>query len=225
MQFHIGGNIIECAESYKYLGVVLDEFINFENTTNVIVLSGGMALGAIIGKFRDIQNMGFETFTQLFERCVTSIMEYGSPCWGFKQFSKYDNVLNSDIRFFLGVHRFTPIPFLYSEMLWQCTRYRQWLNMIRYWNHIIAMDNQRLTKRVFLNDYLLKRGNWSKEISEIFHKLDLNSVFTDMHECPLKIIQDKLHKVFLKIWNMILITDPNYEFSNIQQWQITYRNI
>ena len=60
------------------------------------------------------------------------------------------------------------------------------------------MDNQRLTKRVFLNDYLLKKGNWSKEISEIFRKLDLNSVFTDMHECPLNIIRDKLHKVFFE---------------------------
>ena len=93
---------------------------------------------------------------------------------------------------------FTPIPFLYSEMVWQCTRYRQWLNMISYWNHFIAMDNQRLTKRGFLNDYLLKKGNWSKEIWEIFHKLDLNSVFTDMHKCPLNIIRDKLHRVFFE---------------------------
>ena len=52
--------------------------------------------------------MGFETFTQLFERCVTPIMEYGSSCWGFKQFSKCDNVQNLAIRFFLGVHRFHP---------------------------------------------------------------------------------------------------------------------
>ena len=68
--------------------------------------------------------------------------------------------------------------------------------MIRYWNHLIAMDNQRLTKKVFLNDYLLKRGNWSQEISEIFHKLDLNSVFTYMNACLLNIIRDKLHKEF-----------------------------
>ena len=75
-------------------------------------------------------------------------MEYGSSCWGFKQISKCDNVQNRAIRFVLGVLRFTPISFLYSEMLWQCTRYRQWLNMIRYWNQLIAMDNQRLTKIV-----------------------------------------------------------------------------
>ena len=96
--------------------------------------------------------------------------------------NKYNDVQNRANRFFLSVHRFTSIPFLYSEMLWQCTRYRQRLNMIGYWNHVIAMDNQRLTKRVFSNEYHLKRGNWSKEISQIFHKLDLNSVFTDMNE-------------------------------------------
>ena len=124
VQFHIGENIIEYAE-YKYLGVVLDEFLNFENTANVMALSASRALGAIIGKFSDIKNMGFETFTQLFERCVTPIMEYGSSCRGFKQFSKCDNVQNRAFRFFLGVQRFTPIPFLYSEMLWQCTSYRQ----------------------------------------------------------------------------------------------------
>ena len=71
VQFHIGENIIEYAESYKYLGVILDEFSNFENTANVIALSAS------------IKNLGFETFTQLFERCVTPIMEYGSSFWGF----------------------------------------------------------------------------------------------------------------------------------------------
>ena len=81
VQFHTGENFIEYAVSYKYLGIVLDEFLNFENTANVIALSASRALGAIIGKFRDIENMGFETFTQLFERCVTPIMEYGSSCW------------------------------------------------------------------------------------------------------------------------------------------------
>ena len=62
-------------------------------------------------------------------------------------------------------------------------------------------DHQRLTKRVLLNDYLLKMSNsfWSKEILEIFHKLDLNSVFTDMHECPLNIIRDKFNKEFVGI--------------------------
>ena len=65
--------------------------------------------------------------------------------------------------------------------------------MIGYWNHLIAMDNQRLTKIVFSNDYHLKRGNWSKEISQLFHKLDVNSVFTDMNEWLLNITRDKLH--------------------------------
>ena len=54
VEFHIGKNIIEYAESYKHLGIVLDEFLNFENTAYVIVLSVSTTLEAIIGKFRDI---------------------------------------------------------------------------------------------------------------------------------------------------------------------------
>ena len=74
-----------------------------ENTA-MIALSANRALEAIIGKFRVIQNMG----------------------WGFKQY--FFNGIMFRIRFFLGAHRLTRIPFIYSEMLWQCTRYRQWLN-------------------------------------------------------------------------------------------------
>ena len=96
--------------------------------TYVIMLIGEMAGELIHSHYRCDEH---RTHTQAY------IIGYVSLCWGFKQFSKCDNVQNRAIRFFLGVYGFNPIPFLYSEMLWQSTRYRQWINTIRYWNRLI----------------------------------------------------------------------------------------
>ena len=57
------------------------------------------------------------------------------------------------MRYFLGVHGFTPVPALNGEMGWLPSRFRRYLNTIRLWNRLIKMDNNCLTKTIFLWDY------------------------------------------------------------------------
>ncbi len=61
---------------YKYLGVFLDEFLNFDKHCEAICNSAGRALGAIISKFSYFRNIGIKTFDKLFTSNVESVMSY-----------------------------------------------------------------------------------------------------------------------------------------------------
>ncbi len=56
---------IECVSEYKYLGILLDEHMDFGKTANLLANSAGRALGAVINKIRMNKDVGFNTFTTL----------------------------------------------------------------------------------------------------------------------------------------------------------------
>ena len=53
--FTLGGSIIETVSKYKYLGVILDEHLTFNEYAKTLADAGGRALSKIIGKFRNFK--------------------------------------------------------------------------------------------------------------------------------------------------------------------------
>ena len=51
-QFKIGDNIIEIKDTYKYLGCILSETLDFTITATALAESAGRALGSLINKYR-----------------------------------------------------------------------------------------------------------------------------------------------------------------------------
>ena len=86
--------------------------------------------------------------------------DYRSGVWGFKQFNKTDTVQNRAIRYFLGVHRFTPLLALNGGKVWTIGMHMRWANIVRLCNRLISMNNNRLTKCVFSMDYNTSGKNW-----------------------------------------------------------------
>ena len=56
---------IECVSEYKYLGILLDEHMDFKKTANLLANSAGRALGAVINKVKSNKDLGFNSFTTL----------------------------------------------------------------------------------------------------------------------------------------------------------------
>ena len=61
------------------MGIVLDEFLDFDMTVNTLSRSGGKALGSIYSKFKLNNGFGFNTYTKLF---VVPILDYCSGVYG-----------------------------------------------------------------------------------------------------------------------------------------------
>ena len=90
--------------------------MSFLHGTSVLADSVSRALGGIIGKTKILKYMGYATYTQLYQSCVCPILDYSSGVWGTGYFNKSANVQNRAIRYFLGVHKVSPITAINGDM-------------------------------------------------------------------------------------------------------------
>ena len=103
------------------------------------------------------------------------------------------------MRYYLGVHKFAPISGLLDDFGWLRPRERRIKNIVTYWNRLIKMDNNRLTKHVINDEYSMQNDNtWCADIKEIFAWLDLVDVFSDKTMCDLN---DVIVKISTKSQN------------------------
>ena len=103
-QFHLGNSVIEICTTYKYLGIIMDEYLNFEENARTLSSSGSRALGSIISTYKRMKFMGYNTYYTLFTACILPILNYCSAVWGLKKFDVLEQVQCRAIRAYLGVN-------------------------------------------------------------------------------------------------------------------------
>jgi len=145
--------------------------------------SASRALGAIKGKFKSLKNVGYNTFRKLYYSGVVPITEYGSCIWGLAKASDIDKVQNKAMRYFLGVHRYTPICGMRADMGWLKPIYGRYNRVFKYWNKLILMDDNRLTKAVFNMIYDKSKDNWCSRIKELFNEQNISETYENKAPC------------------------------------------
>jgi len=166
-EFHYGLQKIEAVSKYKYLGVILSEFLDYGMVAETLANSGKRALGAIYSKFRQQKGFGCNVYSKLYHTGVTPILDYCSGVWGCNKFEKIDSVQNKAIRLYLGVHSFAPNLAIQGDMGWVSSRIRRKVEMVRYWNVLANMNESRIPKKILLWE-MQKRGlNWATEIRNV----------------------------------------------------------
>ena len=183
--FKLGETILEKAKEYKYLGVILDEHLTFNSCSKVLAESGGRALGAVISKFKTFKDLGYSVYSKMYNTCVIPIVDYGSGVWGKAKVSHSDLIQNKAYRYFLGVHKFTAISAMQAEMGWLSPKYRKHINMLRLWNRLIKLPNDRLTKRVFTYIFDTETPSWCSDLKEILTELNLLSTYLNKEVCDI----------------------------------------
>ena len=155
--FHIGSSSIKIVKAYKYLGVYLDEFIDFKLAveTKSKSKSASRALGSILNKYYKLAGLGYYTYTKMFMSGVAPILDYSLAVWGYPEIPKIDTVQYRAMRIFLGVHKHGPNLAVAGDMGWTTGRVRRHIEIIRLWNRLIKMPETRLTHKIFL---------WDKEL-------------------------------------------------------------
>jgi hypothetical protein len=192
---------------YNYLRVILTEKCNFADHCKALGKGGGRALGSIINKFHEHKDFGFKAFVKLYHSCVVPVLDHCQSIWGFKQYQASDHVQHRAIRYFLGVHRCAPVTAISGDIGWLPCRYRRWLNMLKYWNRLQLMGDNRLTKKIFHIDYRPCQNNWSSDIKTVMDTLGFRDNFTSL--------------LLIYIWQEIKSTitsqlNDNQRYSHIQ---------
>ena len=182
--FKFGAKTVDFCSSYKYLGVTLNEYLNFEYTAQELADPAGRALGSIVTKM--IKNGGFPAivYRTLYECCVCSISDYASEVWGNHEYDSTKKLHNRAIRSFLGVPKGTPIPGLLLEMNWPDPRSRTQIRMVRQYQRIQKMDSNRLTKKILEWDIRINTDKsittWSSDVRSIFVRNNLQDTYSNI---------------------------------------------
>ena len=153
MKFKIGEEILSMVSEYKYLGLVLNEFLNGEKMREALMDNGRKALYGVMRLVRGLENVGWATFSKLYVSMVRSTILYGCEIWGVLSGNdaKLERVQRAAIRSYLGVHSRFPLLGLELEAGLTPLRWEARRRAIRYWVKVYRLRENRLT--------LFKEGN------------------------------------------------------------------
>ena len=85
---------LDVVESYKYLGLVVTEFLDYSKTAKAVAKAANRALGLIIAKSKAFGGLPYDVFNKLYESNVCPVIMYGAPIWGTECFGCNQAVQN-----------------------------------------------------------------------------------------------------------------------------------
>ena len=113
-QFSCGESLLKFTDTYKYLGFMIHEHL-CEKNVETMTACAGRSFGRIHGIFK---KMGIKSYETLYESYEDPIINYASGVWGFDWFNPPQVLQNRIMRFFLGIHKFSPNAATKIEMGW-----------------------------------------------------------------------------------------------------------
>ncbi len=97
--FHLGDDPIHYVNKYKYLGLVIDEHLDYQHTAIMVVKASGHALGLLIAKVNSNGGVPYDCFTKLYNALVQPIIDYSASIWGTKEYTCVAAVQHRTCRF------------------------------------------------------------------------------------------------------------------------------
>lgn len=216
--FKCGNNKIEVVSKYKYLGCILDEYLDFSITANVLADAAGRAIGSLVNKCIKNNNFKFQTYTKLYDACVVPVMDYASGVWGYNRYDKPNVVQHRAIRSFLGVHRYTSNVAIDGDMGWIWPIVRRKLEMLKLFKRLFNMSESRLTKKILKWDWKHKGRTWSWSIRSILKDTKQANVIIDFNDSNINFTsmlekaEKELMSIEIKRWEKELEQQPKLRF-------------
>ena len=198
--FKVGDSTLEIVSKYKYLGVVINEFVESNCIVDHLSLSASCALGGVINKTRSNYDLGYTSFSKLFNACVVPILDYGSGAWctGYQTNCKaLDKIQYRAARFFMGVPRTTALT---GEIGWTPGVVRRDLNVLRLYNQLTRMPSDRLTRKVFNVDCDLGVKGWAMNVKSLCVSIGAVEEWNNRVPVNIKHAQNTLLAVYKEAW-------------------------
>ena len=184
--FLFNNRTVEYCRTYKYLGVTLNEFLDFEITAEAQAEAAGRAVGALITKAIKNGGLPFKIYKMLYECSCTSVSDYGSEIWGYLPRDAITKIHARAARAYLGLPKNVTRDGVLAEMNWQEPVYRGQLRMVRQFLRISKLTECRLTKKIVGWDEKFSEhfniSTWFSEVKSIFNEHNILYLFNSIHE-------------------------------------------
>ena len=130
----------------------------------------------------------------LFECSVSFVSDYGAEVWGFETKEEINKIHLRAARCYLGLPKHATSAGVLAEISWPEPVYRAQIRMIRQYFRIMKMEDDRLTKQIYLWDKSVserqKIQTWSSEIRCILYDHNQGHIFDpESNFCPLSVIK------------------------------------
>ena len=146
--FTCGKRKLEVTVRYKYLGLILTEYLSYGEMAKYVAKSAGRALGIVIAKYKSFGGLPFSSYSVLYDSIVWSTISYGAAVWGTKQYSCINAVQSRAAWFFLGVGKYSPNAGVLGDTGWEPVIAKQWKVVTGHWSRVQRMDENRINARV-----------------------------------------------------------------------------
>ncbi len=130
---------IAIVDSYKYLGLYLNEHLDVEQIVKSIAKAAHLSLGLLIARHKALGGMPHHVFSRLYNAIVSPVIEYATSIWGHKEFRCINAVQNRACRYIMGVSRCTPNSAVQGDMGWKQVFHRYRLCLTRLWLRFIIL--------------------------------------------------------------------------------------
>ena len=149
------------------------------------------------------------------ESCCNSICDYGGEITGFSDYECKKKLFLKAARAFLGVPKSSPRTTVIAEITWLEPIYRTRIKMVRQYNRVLSMPENRLTRRVINWDICLSKHvtfeTWSKEVKQILSEADLSYLYHNYCSFSLKPVIDIIkNQMLLKQQENLHISSQSY---------------
>ena len=195
-----GEHILQYTNTYKYLGILFHEHLSTKPVAEILSASASRSFGRIVSMFRKLKNMGVRTYETLCSSFVTPILNYGAGIWGFHELSDPHVLQNRMIRYYLGVHKFAPVPAMQLEMDWLDVRYQRWIEMVRLRNRFVNMEEHRLPLMIHNWDVSLDRNTWANQVTHILQYANMYEGTTHLSHIDLDVLTARLKRLNREKW-------------------------
>ena len=108
-EFVCGSEIINIAKSYKYLGVLLTDTLDYNAMVKSVAQAANRALGLLMSKVKLNGGVHNKCFTQMLDTFVCPVISYCACIWGTRKYGAIEYVFNRACRFFLGSGQHAPV--------------------------------------------------------------------------------------------------------------------
>ncbi|XP_053405160.1 uncharacterized protein LOC128558904 [Mercenaria mercenaria] len=176
--FMCGNVIVDTVDKYIYLGIVLNEFLDYNVTAKAVAQSVCRALGLVIAKCKAIGGVPYDIYSKLYDTLVWPVINYGAAIWGYRSYSCINAVHNRAMRFFLCVGKYTPSVALAGELAWQHPIVRQHKTVSNFWVRLCNTSADRINKRIAqwaISKSRVSCKNWFFYVRNILTECNLNN--------------------------------------------------
>ncbi|CAG2221029.1 unnamed protein product [Mytilus edulis] len=146
--FSCGNTVVKYDSKYRYLGMWIDEHLDWKFTVREVRKSASRALSALYTKFIACGGMDFDIYEKLYENLVQPVLLYGSSIWGISEHKQLETVQNRACRYFLGAFKNSTNLAVRGDMGWTTVKTKQNIEVMRLFFKLSNLEDDRIVRTI-----------------------------------------------------------------------------